>query len=199
MSDAKELMESILVDAANALCGDADVVTDKVHSGVRIITAAAGQLFIGCLMHGTQLLAIHVDVLLGPRVAGTGPQPFVSEPNTALNQILDGPFTFNVAADEPPVAAPWRSIAKELPPLLMWLATQREGEDGENVCFLRDVPGHTDLEWVDREGRTTITHHSFAPPTHWRFIAGGEPADLKRPLPRPVGGFCRQHSSAFGR
>jgi hypothetical protein len=27
-----------------------------------------------------------------------------------------------------------------------------------------------DVEWIEREGgRTTVTHHSMAAPTHWRW------------------------------
>lgn len=51
-------------------------------------------------------------------------------------------------------------------PLNVWLETLRFGENGTNVCRLYvddDLGG-----WVDREGRTTITHHSFAAPTYWR-------------------------------
>lgn len=47
-----------------------------------------------------------------------------------------------------------------LPPERQFVRTKREGEDGENVCALWS-------EWTDKAGRTTVTHHSFATPTHW--------------------------------
>ncbi|CAB4122939.1 Domain of unknown function DUF551 [uncultured Caudovirales phage] len=47
-----------------------------------------------------------------------------------------------------------------------WLLTCRVGERGVNLCFARCIDGN-DIEWVDAEGRTTVTHNSFAPPTHW--------------------------------
>jgi hypothetical protein len=43
----------------------------------------------------------------------------------------------------------------------------RDGEAGENVCAGRLIDG--EIEWMERHGgRTTVTHHSFAAPTHWQ-------------------------------
>jgi hypothetical protein len=60
----------------------------------------------------------------------------------------------------------WRPI--ETAPARIWLRTKREGENGENVCA-KNVSPDGDVEWVERGpyGRTTVTHHSFAAPTHW--------------------------------
>lgn len=60
----------------------------------------------------------------------------------------------------------WRTI--DSAPTGVWIRTKREGEKGENVCALnRDPDGNE--EWVERgSGITTITHHSFAAPTHWK-------------------------------
>lgn len=54
-------------------------------------------------------------------------------------------------------------------PQAVWVRTKREDEGGENICVLRVWPDG-EREWIERspEGRTTITHGSFAPPTHWR-------------------------------
>lgn len=54
----------------------------------------------------------------------------------------------------------------------VYLRTRRDGECGENICaYVRWPDG--DIEWFERDGgRTTITHHSFAAPTHWRHIDG---------------------------
>lgn len=63
----------------------------------------------------------------------------------------------------------WQTINSA--PRETWLRTRREGESGENICAWRAEPGATiqDAEWIERDGgRTTVTHHSFAPPTHWR-------------------------------
>lgn len=63
----------------------------------------------------------------------------------------------------------WQPI--ETAPENTWVRTKREGEDGENVCAYRVLnfePADGEWEWVERgTGRTTVTHHSFAPPTHW--------------------------------
>lgn len=60
----------------------------------------------------------------------------------------------------------WQPI--ETAPEGIYLRTKREGEDGENVCMYRVWPDCGEWEWIERgEGRTTVTHHSFAPPTHW--------------------------------
>lgn len=51
----------------------------------------------------------------------------------------------------------------------VWLRTKLEGEQGENVYALRIWPDGS-REWIEKEtGVTTVTHHSFAAPTHWRI------------------------------
>ena len=65
----------------------------------------------------------------------------------------------------------WHPVGPGMP-LHAWLETRREGEDGVNVCCARIMCLGDDVEWVEKEsGRTTITHSTFAPPTHWRFVA----------------------------
>jgi hypothetical protein len=55
-------------------------------------------------------------------------------------------------------------------PLHAWLETRKDGESGVNICMCRimcigDVP-----EWIEKpSGRTTVTHSTFAAPTHWRW------------------------------
>lgn len=66
----------------------------------------------------------------------------------------------------------WMPI--ETAPRNEWIRTKREGEKGENVCFMRKYPEHMggDIEWVAQDGRTTITHGTFAEPTHWLPLKG---------------------------
>lgn len=66
-------------------------------------------------------------------------------------------------------------------PLHAWLETKRDGEEGFNVCSARIMFIGDDVEWVEKEtGRTTITHHSFAAPTHWRWPdMQGKPVELE--------------------
>lgn len=55
-------------------------------------------------------------------------------------------------------------------PLNAWLETKKAGEDGSNCCGARLTTIGGEVEWVEREtGRTTVTHHSFAPPDYWRW------------------------------
>lgn len=61
----------------------------------------------------------------------------------------------------------WQPISTA--PENVWLNTKREGEDGDNICFCRTWPDG-EKEWIECGGRTTITHGSFAPPTHWRRL-----------------------------
>ena len=55
----------------------------------------------------------------------------------------------------------WMPI--ESAPRGVFLRTMRSSECGENIALLAK---HGD-EWVDRFGRTTITHSTFLAPTHW--------------------------------
>ena len=58
-------------------------------------------------------------------------------------------------------------------PLNAVLETRREGEAGTNFCHCRVVSIGDEPEWVEEStGRTTVTHHSFAAPTHWRWPEG---------------------------
>lgn len=64
----------------------------------------------------------------------------------------------------------WQPI--ETAPENTWLRTKRAGEAGENVLkkvvlIHPEYCPEPETEWIDREGRTTVTHHSFLAPTHW--------------------------------
>ena len=79
-----------------------------------------------------------------------------------------------------PVAG-WQPI--ETAPSNTRILTCRAGESGVNICHLLHDPEHLpEGEWVESQtGRTTVTHHSFAPPTHWMPLPaapvdGGEDA-----------------------
>lgn len=63
----------------------------------------------------------------------------------------------------------WRPIDSSTP-VDRWIATKKEGEKGSNVCKVWPRPGG-EVEWCDVEGRTTVTHHSFVAPTHWRPLS----------------------------
>ena len=67
-----------------------------------------------------------------------------------------------------PFAKFWKPVATA--PSDEWIKTKREGERGENICFRRSGRLNGNDEWIDKQGRTTITHTTFAPPTHWRFL-----------------------------
>lgn len=64
----------------------------------------------------------------------------------------------------------WQTVKNA--PTGVWIETKKEGEKGSNVCCLvRDKYGGE--EWIEaKTGVTTITHQSFAPPTHWRTYLG---------------------------
>lgn len=75
----------------------------------------------------------------------------------------------------------WNEVG-EGTPLHAWLETKRDGESGTNVCFARILCIGDDVEWIEKEresevtgapvpGRTTVTHSTFLPPTHWRWPA----------------------------
>lgn len=73
-------------------------------------------------------------------------------------------FTAEVAANA------WRRVDQELPPANVWVLTKREGEDGWNVCCQVRHDEDT-VEWIEKgSGRTTVTHHSFVGPTHWKPV-----------------------------
>lgn len=55
----------------------------------------------------------------------------------------------------------WRQIS--FAPKGKWLITKRVGEKGINLCMLGE-----DGEWFEHgSGRTTVTHSTFASPTHY--------------------------------
>lgn len=66
-------------------------------------------------------------------------------------------------------------------PQQVWLRTRRDGEDGENICMLGIFPGG-DREWAEQppNGRSTVTHGSFAAPTHWTWPLQAEALDAER-------------------
>jgi len=62
-------------------------------------------------------------------------------------------------------ARPWEPVGPDTP-VNTWLYTAREGERGVNLCMLLRIDGLD--EWVEAgSGATTVTHHSFAAPTHY--------------------------------
>ena len=64
-------------------------------------------------------------------------------------------------------------------PLGAWLETKRDGEAGTNTCMGRVLCIGDDVEWIEREGgRTTVTHHSMAAPTHWRWPGNPPPSSI---------------------
>lgn len=61
----------------------------------------------------------------------------------------------------------WQPVSTA--PAGVWLRTRLDGEDGENVCALRRWGEGEADEWIERAtGFTTVTHHSFAAPSHWK-------------------------------
>ena len=58
----------------------------------------------------------------------------------------------------------WRTI--ETAPKDRWLITWREGEKHTSIASKREWPDG-EAEWISGDGSTTITHHSYAPPTHY--------------------------------
>jgi hypothetical protein len=54
-------------------------------------------------------------------------------------------------------------------PLNAWLETKLYGEEGHSESFCRLMSIGDEPEWIARDGRTTVTHHSYAAPTHWRW------------------------------
>lgn len=72
-------------------------------------------------------------------------------------------------------ARPWETV--DTCPENVYVETKREGEEGTMVCclrILRPTQGgdwEDECEWMEKyEGITTVTHSTFAPPTHWRHL-----------------------------
>ena len=64
----------------------------------------------------------------------------------------------------------WRIVGPGTP-VNTWLVTRHYEENGTNVCKAIIHAIGDEPEWVEREGgRTTVTHHSFRAPTHWKFL-----------------------------
>lgn len=58
-------------------------------------------------------------------------------------------------------------------PLGAWLETtdRPDEERNQNTCIARIIAIGEEVEWCEKgmPGRTTVTHTTFAPPTHWRW------------------------------
>lgn len=72
------------------------------------------------------------------------------------------------------IAEDWIPIADQMPPENTWLRTKLESEAGEGISFWRRMdmsyaPGD-DIEWVDMGGYTTVTHTTYAAPSHWQHL-----------------------------
>lgn len=67
----------------------------------------------------------------------------------------------------------WR-IAREAPQGV-WLATWREGEKNWGNAMLMH-----DTEWCAPDGRTTATHSTYLPPTHFFAIPDPSPINLPK-------------------
>ena len=73
---------------------------------------------------------------------------------------------------------PWINILVSGPPRSgQVVETRREGEAGTNTCYpvnwpADEVAGISSwVEWVEcGTGRTTVTHSTFLPPTHYREL-----------------------------
>ena len=79
---------------------------------------------------------------------------------------------------EDAVEQPWNDVDRTLPPSGVFVETMRTGERLPNVCAWQWARLGTDIEWYERgkpgdPGRTTVTHSTFIPPTHWRPIRTG--------------------------
>lgn len=56
------------------------------------------------------------------------------------------------------------------PPEGEWLRTKLVGEDGESVSFCRRMHPNDDLEWISPDGYTTVTHSTYAAPSHFKRL-----------------------------
>ncbi len=63
----------------------------------------------------------------------------------------------------------WQPI--ETAPAELWLVTCREGERYASIASTPDGE-----EWCATDGRTTVTHHTYLPPTHWLCVVPRVPA-----------------------
>lgn len=63
--------------------------------------------------------------------------------------------------------AKWRKVDAATPDG-QWLITAMEGEKESNITWLRRLGGND--EWIDIDGRTTVTHHSFSAPSHFQLL-----------------------------
>ena len=65
----------------------------------------------------------------------------------------------------------WQRVDRVPPPTNTWVHTWREGDKSTNMMTLNPPRVRGDEpEWVDRYGRTTITHHSLHAPTHYARV-----------------------------
>lgn len=80
----------------------------------------------------------------------------------------------------------WRLVGPDTPEgewLLTWLA----GEDRPTLSMLRRCPNGGADEWIAEDGRTTVTHRTYPPPTHWTSVPPlPMTVPVRRALPVPA-------------
>lgn len=76
------------------------------------------------------------------------------------------------------IAQGWIPIAEQTPPEGEWLRTKLEGEASEGIAFWRrmnmEYAAGDEVEWVDMSGYTTVTHGTYAAPSHWMHLPHNE-------------------------
>ena len=60
----------------------------------------------------------------------------------------------------------WFSVKQRMPPEYEWVRTKLEGESGQGWSFWRLIDDD-EPEWIAPDGRTTVTHTTYAAPSHW--------------------------------
>lgn len=71
----------------------------------------------------------------------------------------------------------WKPVGPDTPEGV-WLITYRSGERGPTASMLSRCTGED--VWTAPDGRDTITHSIYAPPTHWLTVMPPLP-----PKPKP--------------
>lgn len=116
-------------------------------------------------------------------------QQMRSENETIVRAVTSNNHNIILSALDHCTASPLRPAIEQ--PIGGWFITCRDGEDGVNI-----TSRIAEDEWADMIGRTTVTHHSMAKPTHYLLGNLGEVFKIAKTMRAHQKAWFKDHHQA---